>query len=176
MDSLLHQICFPISVLQSTVSCCNGQAWVKTNIISTSIKLRFDYTVLFCYTRSIKTFQHRDSCISTKLRFDYTTLFCYIQYIKTSQHRESYSPSPKSSWAKKTLAALMSCLLTLWGWPAPHAILILYCCKSSLCTEDSLPRNLFVGCLTSQQHASVSLGRICSDNFMCCHTEIEVAD
>ena len=34
----------------------------------------------------------------------------------------------------------------------------------------------FVGCLTSQQQASVSLGRICSDKFMCCHTEIEVAD
>ena len=35
---------------------------------------------------------------------------------------------------------------------------------------------LFVGCLTSQQHASVSQGRICSDNFTCCHTEIEIAD
>ena len=35
---------------------------------------------------------------------------------------------------------------------------------------------LFVGCLTSQQHASVSQGRICLDNFTCCHTEIEVAD
>ena len=35
---------------------------------------------------------------------------------------------------------------------------------------------LFVGCLTSQQQASVSQGRICTDNFMCCHTEIEVAD
>ena len=35
---------------------------------------------------------------------------------------------------------------------------------------------LFVGCLTSQQHASVSQGRICSDNFTCCKTEIEVAD
>ena len=33
-----------------------------------------------------------------------------------------------------------------------------------------------VGCLTSQQQASVSRGRICSDNFTCCHTEIEVAD
>ena len=33
-----------------------------------------------------------------------------------------------------------------------------------------------VGCLTSQQHASVSQGRICSDNFTCCHTETEVAD
>ena len=35
---------------------------------------------------------------------------------------------------------------------------------------------LLVGCLTSQQQASVSQGRICSDNLMSCHTEIEVAD
>ena len=35
---------------------------------------------------------------------------------------------------------------------------------------------LLVGCLTSQQQASVSQGRICSDNYTCCHTEIEVAD
>ena len=35
---------------------------------------------------------------------------------------------------------------------------------------------LLVGCLTSQRHASVSQGRICTDNFTCCHTEIEVAD
>ena len=33
-----------------------------------------------------------------------------------------------------------------------------------------------VGCVTSQQHSSVSQGRICSDNFTCCHTEREVAD
>ena len=35
---------------------------------------------------------------------------------------------------------------------------------------------LFVGCLTSHQHARVSQGRICTDNFTCCHTEIQVAD
>ena len=35
---------------------------------------------------------------------------------------------------------------------------------------------LFIGCLTSQQHAGVSQGRICTDNVTCCHTEIEVAD
>ena len=35
---------------------------------------------------------------------------------------------------------------------------------------------LFVGCLTSQQQASVSQGRICLDNFTCCHTETEIAD
>ena len=37
-------------------------------------------------------------------------------------------------------------------------------------------RLLFVGCLTSQQHTSVSQGRICSDHCTCYHTEIEVAD
>ena len=31
---------------------------------------------------------------------------------------------------------------------------------------------LLVGSSTSQQHASVSQGRICSDNFTCCQTEI----
>ena len=36
--------------------------------------------------------------------------------------------------------------------------------------------SLFVGCLTSPQHANVSQGRICTDNFTCCHTEIEAAD
>ena len=35
---------------------------------------------------------------------------------------------------------------------------------------------LSVGCLTSQQQASVSQGRIGSDNCTCCHTETEVAD
>ena len=33
-----------------------------------------------------------------------------------------------------------------------------------------------VGCLTSQQHASVSQGRICSDKFTCCHSEIKASD
>ena len=36
--------------------------------------------------------------------------------------------------------------------------------------------SLLVDCLTSQQHASVSQGRICTDNFTCYHTEIEAAD
>ena len=38
-------------------------------------------------------------------------------------------------------------------------------------TEDSRDNCLFVGCLTSQQHVSVSQGQICSDNFTCCHTD-----
>ena len=35
---------------------------------------------------------------------------------------------------------------------------------------------MFVGCLTSQQQASVCQGRICSDNLTCCHIEAEAAD
>ena len=42
--------------------------------------------------------------------------------------------------------------------------------------SQSLSVCLLVGCLTSQLHASVSQGRICTDNFTCCHTDIEVAD
>ena len=35
---------------------------------------------------------------------------------------------------------------------------------------------VIAGCLTSQQHASVFQGWICSVNCACCHTEIEAAD
>ena len=38
------------------------------------------------------------------------------------------------------------------------------------------PVSWLVGWLTSQQHPNVSQGRICSDNFTCCNTQIEVAD
>ena len=34
---------------------------------------------------------------------------------------------------------------------------------------------LFVGCLTFQQQSSASQGRISSDNFTCCHAEVDVA-
>ena len=56
---------------------------------------------------------------------------------------------------------------------APSVVLYL---ESPLLWLISAVVCLFVGCLTSQQQASVSQGRICLDNFTCCHTEIEVAD
>ena len=54
-------------------------------------------------------------------------------------------------------------------------------CAASDCTfvtlcSARLAEELFVGCLTSQHQASVFHGRICTDNFTCCHTEIEAAD
>ena len=54
--------------------------------------------------------------------------------------------------------------------------------SSSECFESDWPSESWTwgvvvdGCLTSQQHVSVSQGRICTDNFTCCHTETEVAD
>ena len=48
--------------------------------------------------------------------------------------------------------------------------------RPSQLVDQSVDTCLLVGCLTSQQHAVVSQDRICSDNFTCCHTEIEVAD
>ena len=42
-------------------------------------------------------------------------------------------------------------------------------------SQDVLPASRIVCCLTSQQHACVSQGRVCSDNLTCCHTEIQVA-
>ena len=42
------------------------------------------------------------------------------------------------------------------------------------CVGDVSTGCLLVGCLTSQQHTSVSQGRICSNNFTCCHIEIKV--
>ena len=50
-------------------------------------------------------------------------------------------------------------------WPHSEMAIFFFLCKM-----------LFVGCLTSQEHANVSQGWICSDIFTCCHTEIEVAD
>ena len=57
-------------------------------------------------------------------------------------------------------------------------MLVVYISKSRASVKCVFNMSLFVGCLTSQQHASVSQGRLCSDNFTCCqcHTKIEAAD
>ena len=46
-----------------------------------------------------------------------------------------------------------------------------YCLGPGGIKRNTEAVHLLAGCSTSQQHASVSLGRIC----MCCHTETEVA-
>ena len=65
-------------------------------------------------------------------------------------------------------------------------VCVCVCAHARMCVQKAIGRQmeresermfvLFVGCLSSQQHASVSEGRICTDNLTCCHTEIEAAD
>ena len=60
-----------------------------------------------------------------------------------------------------------------------HTAVVRKASKETVCAQRQTGATIvcwLVGCLTSQQQASVSQGRICSDNFTCCHTEIEVAD
>ena len=93
-----------------------------------------------------------------------------------SRDGSAYRGLPASTRRRK----LQVCLLVGWLFNVP-ARCDLYLRDGSLtevCLRPREDRNcsLFVGCLTSQQHASVSQGWICSDNFTGCHTEIEVAD
>ena len=70
-------------------------------------------------------------------------------------------------------------MIVIFVWLAPPALDVSAVTRAGQRTPLTglLPPGvcLLVGCLTSQQHASVSQGRICSDNFTCCDTEIEVA-
>ena len=80
-------------------------------------------------------------------------------------------------WANTDLAIRKISCLTDWIWNK-------FCAGSALLLENKTYHLCcllwffywLVGCLTSQQHASVSQGLICWDNYTCCHTEIQVAD
>ena len=67
-------------------------------------------------------------------------------------------------------------LLILWSHNTPvtdpSVLALTLWAYSARCLTGLL---LFDGYLTSQQHASVSQGRICSDKFTCYHTKIEAA-
>ena len=80
------------------------------------------------------------------------------------------SRQTKSRYAGRQLLVGVVRPVNQSGRQVDSCLLVLYAQSTS--QADSL----FVGCLTSQQHASVSQGRFCSDKFTCCHTEIEVAD
>ena len=73
-------------------------------------------------------------------------------------------------WFRETSTHYSDCELNTY-----FACLCFWHCLSGLLVRCS-PPELFVGCITSPQHANVSQGWTCSDNCTCCHTEIEVAD
>ena len=88
-----------------------------------------------------------------------TRLFTYL-FIGYCQWNHSFFPWINKSHSKSKQS--------VYNWHKD--------CFSAMIVWDLHAVCLLVGCLTSQQQASVSQGRICSDNFTCCHTEIEVAD
>ena len=97
-------------------------------------------------------------------------------YLTRSQYTDNgpFGPSADSMMPDTWQGSYWSASLEVTGMTRPgrssmpRAGIEPNVCRSWVC--------LFVGCLTSRQHASVSQGPICSDNFTCCPTEIELAD
>ena len=80
---------------------------------------------------------------------------------KTLSHQHNQRRQKATTWYRH-LADVLAC-------EHPKHLIRRVCFGHSAIRE----RLLFVGCLTSHQHASVSQGPICSDNFTCCHNEID---
>ena len=106
-------------------------------------------------------------------------------------HRQKHGRSTRERGKKqKSQTKKQHMLFSFLGWfTSQHRAqcisdmnLLTQCCHTETEAADQLSLSLpvtvclFVGSLTSQQHASVSYRRICTDNYTCCHTEIEVAD
>ena len=83
-------------------------------------------------------------------------------------------------WTTSDFTTVRSCPTAMWpgglAWRGTEGRPTLPQSATAVCPGGLAWWGLLVGCLTSQQHASVSQGRICTDNFTCCHTEIEAAD
>ena len=90
--------------------------------------------------------------------------------------RADLPPLPAAVWwlshpAARTRVCVATRRNSSGGSGRPSALLL---CSHRVLNHDVVC--LLLGCLTSQQHASVSRGWIGSDLFMCCHTEMEIAD
>ena len=109
-------------------------------------------------------------------------------HLRATQKGNLARPHSRSPQAiRKPEGLAMHCLLHRGDWSF-HQTNEKTKKESAADVADALPgqggqrrsRVLFVcwlvGCLTSQQQASVSQGRICSDNLTCCHNEMEAAD
>ena len=96
---------------------------------------------------------------------------------KTSEIADFFGPVKARALLTSHAYTTIPCVQTL---PQSEAERVTIESAALLFSRAFFPECLFVcwlvGCLTSQQQASVSQGRICSDKFTCCHTEIEVAD
>ena len=98
--------------------------------------------------------------------------YCQESWVKEDKTFSVVSVSFGFSQVRIRKIRCCCCLFVCWSLNVPATCL----CISFFLSLLYLFVCLLVGCLTSQQHASVSQGRICSDNFTCCHTEVEAAD
>ena len=97
---------------------------------------------------------------------------CFIQL-----HNYKPTPSPYMSMLHTTtqlqtnaqLFFNMVCMCPSTSLGLSESSLTLHHCKAKIVV-------CLVSCLTSQQHAGVSQGQVCSDNFTCYHTEVKVAE
>ena len=103
------------------------------------------------------------------------------------QHCATHRPLHRPLSLLATPCSSECALTTLWAAEASELpglkwkeVWTTFVSKKSVCLQCFCTRLGLscwdVGCLTSQQQASVSQGQVCSDNFTCCHTETEVAD
>ena len=106
------------------------------------------------------------------------TCVCFFAFAWLCGHPKSDHDCcryPVSCWLSHS-----SCLQLVRGWPhsplAVEGISVRCGPLSGLLDRRGRLVKAIVDFLTFQQHASVSQGPICSDNFTCCHTDIEVAD
>ena len=72
--------------------------------------------------------------------------------------------------ATKSLSFVNRCFMVQISWQ------VYIPCVSHLSINKKRQKSWLFAFLTSQQHASATFGRICSDDFRCCHTETEAAD
>ena len=140
-----------------------------------------------CTSVTIKTIEVttvsyiKKKCNTTQLHMDYGINnstksnhkhhhYCQPNYVNWINPSQPYSSSPFHSVNSEPSLHWGEVSVPVFHLTIKVITINLY--RSSITKKGCL---LFVGCLMSQQHASVSQGQICRDNFTCCHTEQEVA-
>ena len=148
--------------------------------VRVSLSVRFNpkiypNSVLFCQTSlSIKS-SRAQSCVQTFTEQNRKVAQHYVFVIlppppHTHTHTDRCSPQ---TWANAGHISALQHKRQNTFYPS-NRVSFAYLNFTKLESVVRLPAEQTVclfTCLTSQQHASVSQGRICSDNFSCFHTE-----
>ena len=134
--------------------------------------------VLSCNLRSSLAYPNRSwpTCLPAVFATEQRSCQCWSGAAQTQGHRRRSAGVPCRKFHCRQSRRVWHCGQSQIESVATHSLEVILqskkhrfiLCGSKVC--------LLVGCITSQQHTSVSQGRICLDNLTCCHTETEVAD